>query len=393
MRYGIPDFKMEKTIVDAPRRPDGGRGRHLPLQRPCRHRAADRRSCSRATTRLLCPAAPRSRATCRSRAASSTASTSPCSSCRSRTAASATSRSATSSRSSPAASTSSSSAAATPASDCIGTSIRQGALSVTQLEIMPKPPVKENKALTWPDWPLKLRTSSSQEEGAERDFAVTTHEFTGEDGRVTHLHLQPRRREDEADRGHGVRAQGRPRAPRHGLPRPGHRRHARRTSGSSSTSAATSRADTVRYRSSNEKVFACGDMRRGQTLVVWAIREGRQCARAIDELPDGRDGPAAVGPFLFFPPPFFFFFAFFFLLPVSPFSSSVSSSPLFCSFSLFWFFFLFLPESNRKGAPLAAAAFFLPPLGLSPDGGSAKIRVARESTRLRWLNLPRSARC
>ena len=87
-------------------------------------------------------------------------------------------------------------------SDCIGTSIRQGALSVTQLEIMPKPPVKENKALTWPDWPLKLRTSSSQEEGAERDFAVMTTEVHRR-GRPRHpAPLRARRRQDEADRGH-----------------------------------------------------------------------------------------------------------------------------------------------------------------------------------------------
>src|SRR5262249_59778479 len=72
-------------------------------------------------------------------------------------------------------------------SDCIGTSIRQGALSVTNFEIMPKPPEKENKALTWPDWPLKLRTSSSHEEGAERDFAVLTTEFIGEGGSVKRL--------------------------------------------------------------------------------------------------------------------------------------------------------------------------------------------------------------
>ena len=73
-------------------------------------------------------------------------------------------------------------------SDCIGTSARQGALSITQLEIMPQPPLRENKPLTWPDWPLKLRTSSSHEEGAERDFAVMTTRFSGENGRVSRLH-------------------------------------------------------------------------------------------------------------------------------------------------------------------------------------------------------------
>ncbi len=167
-------------------------------------------------------------------------------------------------------------------SDCIGTSIRQGALSVTQLEIMPKPPVKENKALTWPNWPLKLRTSSSHEEGAERDFAVMTAKFTGENGRVTHLHCV--RVDDRMKPVEGsefvlkadlvLLAMGFVGPITDGMisdldleldPR------------------GNVAADTLRYQSSNEKVFACGDMRRGQSLVVWAIREGRQCARAIDE--------------------------------------------------------------------------------------------------------------
>ena len=160
----------------------------------------DRRAARRATTRSRSPAAPRSRATCRSPAATSTASISPWSSCRSRTAASATSRSATSCRSSPAASTSSSSAAATPAPTASAPSNRQGALSVTQLEIMPRPPEKEDKALTWPNWPLKMRTSSSQEEGAERDFAVMTAEVHRRERPGEGAALRPRRRQDEADR-------------------------------------------------------------------------------------------------------------------------------------------------------------------------------------------------
>ena len=112
-------------------------------------------------------------------------------------------------------------------SDCIGTSIRQGALSVTQLEIMPKPPVRENKMLTWPDWPLKLRTSSSQEEGAERDFSVMTQKFTGKDGKVKALHCIRVDGKMQPIEGIGIRPQGRPRAPRHGLPRPGPGRHDR----------------------------------------------------------------------------------------------------------------------------------------------------------------------
>ena len=167
-------------------------------------------------------------------------------------------------------------------SDCIGTSIRQGALSVTQLEIMPRPPEKENKALTWPDWPLKFRTSSSQEEGAERDFSVMTEKFTGENGRVTALHCI--RVDDRMKPVAGTEfvlkadlvllamgflgpvADGMVRDLAVELDKRGN-----------------VLADTVRYRASRDKIFACGDMRRGQSLVVWAIREGRQAARAVDE--------------------------------------------------------------------------------------------------------------
>jgi glutamate synthase (NADPH/NADH) small chain len=167
-------------------------------------------------------------------------------------------------------------------SDCIGTSIRQGALSVTQLEIMPKPPVRENKALTWPDWPLKLRTSSSQEEGAERDFSVMTQKFTGVDGRVTHLHCI--RVDDRMKPIEGsefvlkadlvLLAMGFLGPVTDGMVKDLDLKLDPR---------GNVLADTLRYQSSNEKVFACGDMRRGQSLVVWAIREGRQCARAVDE--------------------------------------------------------------------------------------------------------------
>ncbi len=110
-------------------------------------------------------------------------------------------------------------------SDCIGTSNRQGALSVTQIEILQRPPDKENKALTWPNWPMKMRTSSSQEEGVERDFAVMTQRFEGENGKVKTLHCIRVDDKHEADRGQRVRAQGRPRAARHGLPRPRPGRH------------------------------------------------------------------------------------------------------------------------------------------------------------------------
>jgi glutamate synthase (NADPH) small chain len=167
-------------------------------------------------------------------------------------------------------------------SDCIGTSFRQGALSVTQLEIMAAPPEQENKDMTWPNWPLKMRTSSSQAEGAKRDFAVNTKRFEGRDGRVTKLicvkvddkfkevpgsefeipadlvllamgfvapETDPLFKKDE------IAVDGR----------------------------ANVRATDKDYATSKPKVYAAGDIRRGQSLVVWAIREGRQAAHAIDK--------------------------------------------------------------------------------------------------------------
>ena len=111
-------------------------------------------------------------------------------------------------------------------SDCIGTSIRQGALKVTQLEIMPMPPKAEDKLLTWPNWPLKLRTSSSHEEGAERDFAVTTKGLRGRERRRHRHRLRRARRKNAADRGQRIHAEGRPRAARDGLPLAGQGGHA-----------------------------------------------------------------------------------------------------------------------------------------------------------------------
>lgn len=168
-------------------------------------------------------------------------------------------------------------------SDCVGTSNRQGAASVVQLEIMPKPPEKEDKALTWPNWPLKLRTSSSHEEGCERDFAVLTKRVVGEndvtglecvrvewvDGRMQEIpgseftlkadlillamgFLGPRKQGllDQAEVALDARG--------------------------------NVAANVTDYQTSDPQIFACGDMRRGQSLVVWAIREGRQAARAVD---------------------------------------------------------------------------------------------------------------
>jgi len=167
-------------------------------------------------------------------------------------------------------------------SDCIGTSIRQGAVSVTNFEIMPQPPEHENKLVTWPDWPLKLRVSSSQEEGAVREFAVLTQKFSGENGQVKKLHcvhadgkLKPvpgTEFEIEADL--VLLAMGFVHPPHEGM---------LEALGVELDQRGNVKADTEAYATSIPKVFAAGDMRRGQSLVVWAIREGRQCAHAVDK--------------------------------------------------------------------------------------------------------------
>ncbi len=167
-------------------------------------------------------------------------------------------------------------------SDCIGTSNRQGALSVTQIEIMPAPPEKENKLLTWPNWPMKMRTSSSQEEGVERDFAVATVAFEGTDGRVTGLRCARANEKFQPIEGTEftlkadlvLLAMGFVGPVQDGMVK---------DLGVALDPRGNVLANTVRYQSSLEKVFSCGDMRRGQSLVVWAIREGRQCARSVDE--------------------------------------------------------------------------------------------------------------
>jgi glutamate synthase (NADPH/NADH) small chain len=166
-------------------------------------------------------------------------------------------------------------------SDCIGTSNRQGALSVTQIEIMPMPPEHENKPLVWPLWPLKLRTSSSQEEGVVRDFAVATVRFEGENGQVRKLicaradeKFQPiPGTEFELQADLVLLAMGFLGPVQDGMVK---------DFGVDLDKRGNVMADTLKYQTSKPKVFSCGDMRRGQSLVVWAIREGRQCARAID---------------------------------------------------------------------------------------------------------------
>ncbi|TVR59282.1 MAG: glutamate synthase subunit beta, partial [Candidatus Competibacteraceae bacterium] len=174
-------------------------------------------------------------------------------------------------------------------SDCVGTSNRQDARSVTQLEIMPKPPLHENKLLTWPNWPLKLRTSSSHEEGCERDWAVGTQSFVGRDGRVAAVRLA--RQEWQSVNGRQVMVEV-----------PGSAFdieadlvllamgfiHPIQTGmleelGVALDGRGNVRAGETDYQTSVNKIFTAGDMRRGQSLVVWAIREGRQCARAVDE--------------------------------------------------------------------------------------------------------------
>ncbi|CAH2605054.1 Glutamate synthase [NADPH] small chain [Rhodovastum atsumiense] len=169
--------------------------------------------------------------------------------------------------------------------DCVGTSIRQGAASVTQIEIMPRPPERENKSLTWPDWPLKLRTSPAHDEGCVRDWAVLTKRAVGSEGRITALDCvrvawdggQMREvagSEFQLKADLVLLAMGFTGPVRSGL---------LEQAGVALDARGNVQADTTHYRTSVEKVFAAGDMRRGQSLVVWAIREGRQAARAVDE--------------------------------------------------------------------------------------------------------------
>jgi glutamate synthase (NADPH/NADH) small chain len=172
-------------------------------------------------------------------------------------------------------------------SDCVGTSNRHGALSITQFELMPQPPEKENKALTWPNWPLKMRTSSSHEEGANRDWSITTKELIGENGKVTGLKAARVEWKDgkmqeiagseftiPADL--VLLAMGFVSPVQKVLDAFGVEKDNR-------GNAKATTDDEGCYQTSSPKVFAAGDMRRGQSLVVWAIREGRQCARAVDE--------------------------------------------------------------------------------------------------------------
>lgn len=172
-------------------------------------------------------------------------------------------------------------------SDCVGTSNRHGAVSVTQFELMPEPPAEENRPMTWPNWPYKLRTSSSHEEGCDREFAISTKEFIGEKGKVTGLKTVRVEWKD----GKMVEIAGSEQVLKAdlvllamGFVSPvatvldafGIEKDAR-----GNVKASTDFSGG--YATNVPKVFAAGDIRRGQSLVVWAIREGRQAARAVDE--------------------------------------------------------------------------------------------------------------
>ncbi len=172
-------------------------------------------------------------------------------------------------------------------SDCVGTSNRHGAKSVTQFEVMPQPPEEENRPLTWPYWPLKMRTSSSHEEGCTREFAISTQEFVGEKGKVTGLKTV----EIEFKDGKLVNVPGTEKTyPADmvflamGFVNPVTTiLDAFGVDKDNRGNAKASTEFTGGYATNVAKVFAAGDMRRGQSLVVWAIREGRQAARAVDE--------------------------------------------------------------------------------------------------------------
>ncbi len=174
-------------------------------------------------------------------------------------------------------------------SDCVGTSNRQGAKSVTQIELMPRPPEEEDRPLTWPYWPLRLRTSSSHEEGCERDWAITTKSFKGKAGKLTALECV--RVEWVRDAATGQMKMNEVEGSAFDIPADmvmlamGFVSPVQKVLdafGVERDGRGNARANVEDYRTNREKVFAAGDMRRGQSLVVWAIREGRQCAASVD---------------------------------------------------------------------------------------------------------------
>ncbi len=182
-------------------------------------------------------------------------------------------------------------------SDCIGTSNRHGAASITQLEIMPAPPEEPNKLITWPDWPMKMRTSTSQEEGCERDFAVTTKRFIGENDKVTGIVCaRVDWSQDENGQWKMTEIEGSEFTLKAdvvflamGFVHPVHEGMLEELAVAKDVRGNVS-ANVENYKTSLDKVFSAGDMRRGQSLVVWAIREGRQCAASVDEFLMGETG-------------------------------------------------------------------------------------------------------
>ncbi|HUO98656.1 MAG TPA: glutamate synthase subunit beta [Rhizomicrobium sp.] len=170
-------------------------------------------------------------------------------------------------------------------SDCVGTSNRQGAASVTQVEILPRPPEKENKGLTWPDWPIKLRISTSQEEGCTTEWTATVKRIVGEAGKVKALEcvrVEWKDRKPVEVEGSAFRLEADLVLLAMGFTGP-RRAGLLEQAGVEIDARGNVKASEQDYKSSTPRVFACGDMRRGQSLVVWAIREGRQAARAVDE--------------------------------------------------------------------------------------------------------------
>ena len=178
-------------------------------------------------------------------------------------------------------------------SDCVGTSNRHGAKSIAQFELMPQPPEHENKPMVWPNWPIKLRTSSSHEEGCDRDWAVATKEFIGNNGKVEALKAvrvewKDGKMQEVADSEFELKADlvllamGFIGPTQQGLLEEFGALGVTKDPRSNVRASVDDTDVALAYQTANPKVFAAGDMRRGQSLVVWAIREGRQCARSVD---------------------------------------------------------------------------------------------------------------
>ena len=180
-------------------------------------------------------------------------------------------------------------------SDCVGTSNRQGAKSVTQLELLDQPPEKEDKALTWPNWPMKMRTSTSHQEGCERNWSVLTKSFEGDNGKVSKLNcvnVEWKKGDDDRMKmteiiGSEFSFEADLVLLAMGFVHPIHEGLIKQL-GVKLTPVGNLKADDYKYQTSVNKFFAAGDSRRGQSLVVWAIKEGRQCAKSIDEFLMGK---------------------------------------------------------------------------------------------------------